>query len=279
MIIKRTKHSGFCAGVNNAVEKTKKLLINSNEPLYCLGQIVHNETVINDLENNGLITINDITEAPNNSKVIIRAHGEPPKTYEKAKEKNIEIIDLTCAKVALIHKKIEDHKNDYYIIIIGKKIHPEIIADIGYCNDNMIVIENIDDIKNINNESKPIYIVSQTTFSSKKFDEIVKEIKKQYNNITIDKTICNVTELHQQEVSDLSKESTKMIIIGGKNSSNTKELYNISKNNCNETILISTPVELDKTNYNKTDIIGIAAGASTPISLVDELEEIINNTL
>lgn len=279
MIIKRTKHSGFCAGVNNAVTKTKELLINSNEPLYCLGQIVHNETVINDLENNGLITINDITEAPNNSKVIIRAHGEPPKTYEKAKEKNIEIIDLTCAKVALIHKKIEDHKNDYYIIIIGKKTHPEIIADIGYCNDNMIVIENIDDIKNINNESKPIYIVSQTTFSSKKFDEIVKEIKKQYNNITIDKTICNVTELHQQEVSDLSKESTKMIIIGGKNSSNTKELYNISKNNCNETILISTPVELDKTNYNKTDIIGIAAGASTPISLVDELEEIINNTL
>ncbi len=116
------KTSGFCKGVEHTVREANKIL--EQEKVYCLGEIVHNERVVSDLKNLGMITINNIIDAKNNSKVIIRAHGEVKETYEIAKEKNIELLDLTCGKIKAIKVKIEKHKNDSFIIIIGKKTHP-----------------------------------------------------------------------------------------------------------------------------------------------------------
>ena len=117
------KTSGFCNGVENTIKRAEDAL--SKEKIYCLGEIVHNERVINDLENKGMITISNIDDAPNNSKVIIRAHGELKETYDKAKEKNIEVIDLTCGKIKAIRVKISKKVEEHYIIIVGKKNHPE----------------------------------------------------------------------------------------------------------------------------------------------------------
>ncbi len=276
------KYSGFCNGVKYTVTKTLEEL-SKNKPLYSLGEIVHNEEVVNNLKNKGLIVKDKIEDIPNNSISIIRAHGEPVKTYEMAKKKNIQLIDLTCGKVKLIHTKILNKKDQYFILIIGKKNHPETIAHYSYGN-NSYVIEEVSDINEsyrIFKESglNKVYLVAQTTFNNIKFDELVSQIKEVYQDIPlqIDKTICNTTSLRQGEAYEISKQSDKMIIIGGKNSSNTKELAEISEKNCSNVYLIQTYQDLEKKDFNKNDTIGIMAGASTSQDTIQDVLNYLNN--
>ena len=279
-----SKLSGFCGGVNNTITKAKEEILNTKEPVYCLGQIVHNEEVIKELESLGMITVDKLKNIPNNSKVIIRAHGEPQETYNIASQMNLQLIDLTCPKIKIIREKIYNHINDSFIIIIGKKNHPETIGNLSYCKENGIIIETSEDIipsfkTYKNSKLSKVYIISQTTFSMELFDKLVEEIKKIYqnNDIIVDNTICNATENRQKEVSELSKKVNKMIIIGGKNSSNTKELFNIAKTHCEETYLIQNIADLSNISFTKKDIIGIAAGASTPKELMLKAQQYIIN--
>lgn len=268
------KTSGFCNGVENTIKRAEDAL--SKEKIYCLGEIVHNERVINDLENKGMITISNIDDAPNNSKVIIRAHGELKETYDKAKEKNIEVIDLTCGKIKAIRVKISKKVEEHYIIIVGKKNHPESLGVLSFSGNNSSIIEDKEDIKDvITNFSKTnlnkIYIVSQTTFNSDKFDELVSIIKESTNKeVEVDKTICDATSKRQNETRELSKTVDTMIIVGGKKSSNTKELEIIAKEHCNNVILIQDKDDL-KDNEIVGENIGIMAGASTPTIVVEEI--------
>ena len=274
------KTSGFCNGVSNTVKKAEEAI--SNEKVYCLGEIVHNERVINDLEKNGMITITNIEEVPNNAKVIIRAHGELKSTYERANEKEIEILDLTCGKIKAIRVKISKKLADHYIIIIGKKNHPESLGVLSFSGDNSSIVEEIIDVDNIkdrinSSNMNKIYVVSQTTFNSDKFDEIVSYINENINKeIIIDKTICDATSKRQNETKELSKNVDTMIIVGGKKSSNTKELEIIAKEYCNNVILVQ-----DKNDINSSMIIGnnigIMAGASTPNIVVEEIVNKLNN--
>lgn len=268
------KTSGFCNGVENTVKRAENAL--GNEKVYCLGEIVHNERVIHDLEANGMITINKIEDAPNNSKVIIRAHGELKETYDKAKEKNIEILDLTCGKIKAIRVKISKKLDDHYIIIIGKKNHPESLGVLSFSGDNSNIIEDKEDINEIidkvnNSLLNKIYIVSQTTFNSDKFDELISIIKnKTTKEVIVDKTICDATSKRQNETRELSKLVDTMIIVGGKKSSNTKELEIIAKENCDNVILIQEKNDLNN-NQIVGEHIGIMAGASTPTIVVEEI--------
>lgn len=276
------KTSGFCNGVENTVKRAEDAL--SKEKVYCLGEIVHNERVINDLESKGMITINNIDEAPNNSKVIIRAHGELKETYDKAQEKNIEVIDLTCGKIKAIRVKISKKVEDHYIIIIGKKKHPESLGVLSFSGNESSIIEDKEDIKEVITEINKtnlnkIYIVSQTTFNSDKFDELVNLIKNSTNKeVEVDKTICDATSKRQNETRELSKKVETMIIVGGKKSSNTKELEIIAKEHCNNVILLQ-----DKDDLKDNDIvgenIGIMAGASTPTIVVEEIIKEIKKLL
>lgn len=270
------KTSGFCNGVENTVKRAENAL--GNEKVYCLGEIVHNERVIHDLEANGMITINKIEDAPNNSKVIIRAHGELKETYDKAKEKNIGILDLTCGKIKTIRVKISKKLEDHYIIIIGKKNHPESLGVLSFSGDNSNIIEDKEDINEIidkvnNSPLNKIYIVSQTTFNSDKFDELISIIKnKTTKEVIVDKTICDATSKRQNETRELSKIVDTMIIVGGKKSSNTKELEIIAKENCDNVILIQEKNDLNN-NQIVGEHIGIMAGASTPTIVVEEIIE------
>ena len=268
-------YSGFCAGVKYTIDKAIEIL-NNNDKVYCLGEIVHNEEVIKELESKGMITVENICDVPDNAKVIFRAHGESLKVYEKAKKKNLEIFDLTCGKIKIIHNQIKEVL-DKYIIVIGKKDHPEIIGTIGFAS-NAYVISDIGDIDEcykayLNQDKKDIYVISQTTYSSIKFDEIVNIIKDKFNtNITVNKSICNATEKRQEEVIKLSKKVDYMLIIGGKNSSNTKELYNLATKYCKNVFLYQTYKDIN-TKFNKNSTIGIMAGASTPNNVVDDIIE------
>ena len=273
------KTSGFCNGVSNTIKKAEEAI--QTNTVYCLGEIVHNERVISDLERNGMITVNNIDEVQNNSKLIIRAHGDLKETYEKAKNKNIEVIDLTCGKIKAIRIKISKKIDDHYIVIIGKKNHPESLGVLSFSGDNSQIIEEEEDIiylseKIENSNLDKIYVVSQTTFNSSKFDLLVNEIKESTNKeVIVDKTICNATSERQNETRELSKIVDTMIIVGGKKSSNTKELEVIAKEQCDCVILVQDINDLDINKIVGNDI-GIMAGASTPNIVVEEIISKLN---
>lgn len=275
------KTSGFCNGVRNTIEMANKII--SNSKAYCLGQIVHNERVMQDLENKGMITISSIEEAEDNSKVIIRAHGEVKEVYDRAKEKNIDVIDLTCGNVKIIRNKVSEKNKDSYIVLIGKKEHPEPKGVISFAKENAMILEDEEDIEELKekyNKSKlnNIYIVSQTTFNSEKFDYLVEKIREEVtNNLEVNKTICNATSRRQKETEELSKKVDIMIIIGGKNSANTKELEVVAKSNCKEVYLIQDAIDLKNIRIDGEKSIGIMAGASTPSIVTDEVLNYLNS--
>lgn len=274
------KNAGFCGGVSYTVKRAKEL-VDSGE-IYCLGEIIHNKQVVKNLEENGMITVNNIDEIPNGSSVIFRAHGEPISTYNRAKEKNLIIEDLTCGRVKIIHNKVEKEKNNSFIIIVGNKEHPETIGTLGFAGENSYVIESEDDILDcymkyeITNLGR-IYVVAQTTFSSKKFDELAVEIEKNFceAEVIIDKTICDSTENRQLEARKISKECNKIIVIGGKNSSNTKKLFEISSENCKDVFFVETIEDITNIEFESNDKIGILAGASTPEEIINDVKNYI----
>ena len=272
------KTAGFCYGVKNAVDKTVQILEeNTGNKVYCLGELVHNKQVVEKLEKMGLVVVENVEDLPKsedkNNKVIIRAHGVSKAVYEKIEELNYQYVDLTCPNVLSIHKIVQNFiKDGYYVLLIGQKNHPEVLGTYGWCADKCSIIETEEDIeetsKNINADK--ILVVAQTTFSLEKFNKFVEIIKEKFNKeIEIRNTICNATKLRQEETEKLSKEVETMIIIGGKNSSNTKKLYDIASKITN-TILVETVAEVNMEDLKSFKKIGIMAGASTPQESIDE---------
>ena len=271
------KYSGFCNGVSNTIKRAN-LELDNDSNIYCLGEIVHNERVIAMLEDKGMKTVDDISLVPDNSRCIFRAHGERREVYEEAKKRGIEVIDLSCGKVIAIRKKIEN-KRDSYVILIGKKNHPEVIGNFSFASNGEI-IENEEDIdKALNNYDNSklnnIYVCSQTTFEEDKFLRLVNIIKEKAKcEVEVDNTICSATHDRQEETKELSKKVDCMLIVGGKNSSNTKELFNISNNNVT-TYLIQDVNDIDDKVFDYEKI-GIMAGASTPDIVIEEIVDYLN---
>lgn len=274
------KHAGFCNGVKNVVEKTNKIL-EENGATYCLGELAHNKNLIEELSKKGLKIIENAEEAK--ERIIIRAHGIPKEIYKKLEEKNIEILDYTCPYVLAIHKIAEEKaKENYFIILVGVKVHPETIGTISFCGKNSEIVENEEDIEKAikkfkKSDSEKIYILAQTTINVNKFNKIIEKIKEHVKeeNVEVKNTICNSTKTRQDETVQIAKEVDAMIIIGGKNSSNTKKLYEVAKENCENTYLIETYKELKKEEITKYNKIGIMAGASTPQNVINDVVNFI----
>lgn len=276
------KTSGFCGGVIRSVMESEKVL-DKYSIVFCLGELVHNKQVVGNLEDRGMKVVDSLDEVPEDSHVILRAHGVPKEVYEVALKRNIDLIDLTCPKVLKVHDEAKKYeKEGYYIVVTGKSTHPEVIGIKSYCGVNSCVIENIEELDNVIDNIKmsgieKVAIISQTTYSMKKFDKIVKKLKEELvgYNILINNTICPATEMRQKETEELASKVDAMIIIGGKNSSNTKKLYDLSSALCKNSFIIETVDDLkeDLSIFNK---IGIMAGASTPKSSVDAVINMLN---
>ena len=278
------KTSGFCFGVKNAVDGAEKILEEYDENIYCLGEIIHNEEVIKSLKEKGLIFIDNINES--HGKTIIRAHGVPKEIYQIAINNNIKLFDYTCPFVLKIHDQVSKYSEDkYFIFLLGIKKHPETVGTISFCGDNSYIIENLDDIDtavdkfNSSNLNK-ILIISQTTFSVSLFNDIVNTVKEKIPssvNLEVLNTICNTTSIRQKETEELAKKVDFMIIIGGKNSSNTKKLYEIAVRNCSRCLLIQTSKDLESTDFSDVYKIGVMAGASTPQNIIDDVVNFCKN--
>lgn len=275
------KTSGFCHGVKNAVDKATEEVDKSTEKVYCLGELVHNKHVTNSLQEKGLIFIENIEDAK--GKTIIRAHGVTKETYKKAQELGIELKDLTCPKVLKIHDIVEQYSNEgYYIFLVGIANHPETIGTYSFCGKNSSIIENISDleqaiIKMSEANIKKALLITQTTFNLRKFEEIAERLEKMLENeeLKVINTICKSTELRQKETEELSQKVNLMLIIGGKNSSNTNKLYDISLKYCKNVIFAESLDDININFIKQFEKIGVMAGASTPRQSIDDIVNFI----
>ena len=247
MEILLAKTAGFCFGVKRAVETVYEQVGKGN--IYTYGPIIHNEEVVKDLEQKGVFVIDKESDisALSEGTVVIRSHGVERRIYDLIKDNSLELVDATCPFVKKIHNIVDkDSGQGNQIIIIGNPNHPEVMGIVGWCNTKPIVLETIEEAENLEiPEDRKISLVSQTTFNHKKFNSIVEIFEKKGYNITVYNTICNATEERQKETASIAQQVDAMIVIGGRNSSNTQKLYDISKKECANTYYIQTLVDLD----------------------------------
>ena len=268
------KTAGFCFGVKRAVELVEQQA-SLGKQVYTYGPIIHNEEVTESLEKKGVQIVSGKEEwsrIPPGT-LIIRSHGVSRKEFEEMKASGHEILDATCPFVKKIHRIVEEEsKNGRHIIVIGSEDHPEVQGIIGWCNGPVTVIENAEMTEKLEiNPSKKVCVVAQTTFNSKKFQDLVEIIEKKRYDILVLSTICSATEERQKETSLLAQESEAMIVIGGLHSSNTRKLYEISKQQCVNTYFIQKLSDLDLNMFKSFRSVGITAGASTPNNIIQEV--------
>ncbi len=274
MEVMLAKTAGFCFGVKRAVdmvydqsEKDKKV--------YTYGPIIHNDEVVRELKEKGVEIINSEEELSKltHGTVVIRSHGVEKRIYDLCEKNGLEIVDATCPFVKKIHKIVEENSNaGKHIVIIGSAHHPEVLGIMGWVNSKVTVIENEKEAKEFSiNSEKSVCIVSQTTFNYTKFKDLVEIISQKGYDIIVLNTICSATEERQREAFDLANTADAMIVIGGRNSSNTQKLYGICKNECEKTFYIQTLDDLDLNEFKSTSSLGITAGASTPSNIIKEV--------
>ncbi|MCL2873389.1 MAG: bifunctional 4-hydroxy-3-methylbut-2-enyl diphosphate reductase/30S ribosomal protein S1 [Defluviitaleaceae bacterium] len=257
------KYAGFCGGASLALQKVYKA--SETEKLCTYGSLIHNKEVVKNLEDLGIFSIDNIDDADGRT-VVIRAHGVPPSIYREMEEKGIQYIDCTCVDVKKTQQIVEnEHKKGRQLIIAGSANHPEVIGHNGHCDNKALIIENVDDFIKINFDIAQEYsLVAQTTFNEEIFSEISQLIQKSCTKVRIFDTLCASTKNRQKEAAQLSKTSDMMVVIGDKLSSNSVKLYEICKENCENTIFIETINELLLKFPDKGVKIGMIAGASTP---------------
>ena len=281
------KSSGFCFGVVSAIDLVEKELLTSSS-LYCLGEIVHNDMEVERLEKMGLKTISiEDMQKLRDTKVMIRAHGEPPSTYQLAKKNNIEIIDATCPIVLKLQKDVhkaylEAKDNNGQILIFGKKGHAEVIGLVGQCDGNAIVISSQEDLVGVD-YTKPIYLFSQTTMSKEKFEIIsqtiiqrAKENNPNYiNELNIKNSICKRVCSRTVDLKAFAKEMDVVLFVSGKKSSNGQYLYNLCKEANPNTYFISEIEEIDYNWFKTANKVGITGATSTPMWLMEEIKKTV----
>ncbi len=278
MEIKVAKQAGFCFGVKNAVDTAYRSVETiKDRKLYMLGELTHNDFVVNELISKGFILIDSPEEATEGSLVLLRAHGVTCEVKEKLKKLNCEVLDCTCPFVDKIHKIVKEQAdNGKNIVVTGAKGHPEVV---GICSeapaDKVFVISSAEEISDIPFPLDSAVIVSQTTFSTVEFEKICANVKNQIAKSCIFDTICITTESRQKEALQLSMDSDVMLVIGSGHSSNTRKLFDICRSHCVRTYLVSDASEVRKLikegSISSSDRVGVTAGASTPQCIILEV--------
>ncbi len=278
MEVRLATHAGFCFGVKRAVDKVYEQ-IETGKTIYTYGPIIHNEEVVKDLENKGVVVIpdKDTLQSITEGTVIIRSHGVTREIYEILENKGLECIDATCPFVKRIHNIVQkESAAGKHIIIVGNREHPEVEGIMSWCSSSMTVLETEEEAKGLElPENTEICIVSQTTFNYNKFQHIVAILQKKGYNDSVVNTICNATEERQTEAREIASKADVMIVIGGKHSSNTRKLYEICSKECANTYFIQTLDDLHLELPKSVGLVGITAGASTPNKLIEEVQNYV----
>lgn len=277
----RAEHAGFCFGVKQAIDMTDNQIEKRSEGrIYTCGPLIHNRFVTDDLERRGVSIIDSIEEAEAGDTVIVRSHGETRDFFQRAEEKGIHIVDATCPFVDRIHKLAEEASDrGKTVVIAGNGDHPEVIGIRGWCRGKTIVVGSREEAEKV--EESSVFLVCQTTIRRQLFDEIVSVFTRKGIDMEMRDTICSATRDRQNSCEKLSRTVDAMVIIGGKNSSNTQKLFEIAKKNCKKTFFVENIEDLPLKQLQKCNRIGVAAGASTPECVIKEvianMSEMITN--
>lgn len=281
MNIEIIESAGFCFGVSRAVDTLYSEIKQSNGGIYTLGEIIHNPDIISDVKKAGVKIVKTVDEIPSGSTVVIRAHGATREEKETLENNGVNIIDATCPFVSKIHKIVKECSDAGDLIFVGgNDKHPEVLGIMSHAKECR-VFADLQQLKLlVDNEPELLFksttFVWQTTFNLTEYDKCNNFIKKMFENPKVYVTICNATENRQKQTAKIAKESDAMVVIGGKNSSNTTKLFEVAKSFCKNTFFVESPNELPINILYNFKKIGIAAGASTPNRTIEEVKQIMS---
>lgn len=294
MEITVAKYAGFCFGVERAVSTVEEMIKNKDEKkIYTVGTLIHNPEITEKFKSRGVVALEEddidkiLDSDENNIAFVIRAHGVKKEIEEKIKsakkERNISLVDCTCPFVSKIHKIMDENTTeDTFTFLFGSTSHPEVIGIASHIKGERFIFDTYDELSDFfksdkakNIPEKMTILASQTTQNLSEYKKCQEFIKKVCTNTLIFDTICSVTENRQREVEKISKTSDAVLVIGGKNSSNTKKLYDISKKNNDMTFFVERFCDIPK-NITQMSKVGIAAGASTPGYMIEEVKKIMS---
>lgn len=269
-------NAGFCFGVDRAVKMTLEELEKEGERVYSYGSLIHNPQTVTELEGKGLTTLERF-EGLEEGRLIFRSHGVPEAVQKKAEQMGLTVVDCTCPYVKAVHKRVKTYyDNDYKIVIVGDPEHPEVIGINGWCNDQAFIINSEDEARKLPRLNR-VCVVSQTTNRLEKFQVLSDIVREKSEEAEVFNTICNATRTRQDSAAELAQRVDAMIVIGGKTSSNTTKLAEISRKYCNNVYLIETVEELALQELQNFNTIGITAGASTPDRIIKEAVKVMEN--
>lgn len=269
MKIYLAEHRGFCYGVKRAVELAEANA-SSIENIYTLGPIIHNPQVVSRLADKGVMMAENLSEIQS-GKVIIRSHGVGPKVYEEARARNLLIVDATCPHVKRAQRAAAELlAQDYKVVVIGERCHPEVKSIVEWSDNTATVIETSEEAYNMPYVER-LGVVVQTTFAADDFNAIVKILKTKCDELKVEKTICNATEARQKAAIALARDVDVMVVVGGKNSANTTRLAELCLQVCDRVYHIETAAEIQAAWFIGAKIAGVTAGASTPDWIIEEV--------
>lgn len=279
-----SESAGFCFGVSRSVKLAEEMLQKNDRQCFSLGELIHNDSVVGKLREEGLSIAAKAEEIPPDSRVIIRSHGIPKSEYLVLEEKGAEIVDATCPKVKNIHKIAEEASfNGRIPIIIGAKEHPEVVGICGWCSGSKVFANSGELLKWLNetdeNRQKPITVVFQTTQTQNNLEEIKKILKKECTNYEVFDTICRATSIRQSDAAALSKKCDAMVVIGARHSANSVHLAEICRQYCSNVQFVSSADELNISALDGAGTVGITAGASTPAWIIKEVKQTMTDEI
>ncbi len=272
------KSSGFCRGVQNAVDTAMRI---DPQGVYILGELIHNRWVTDVISARGIVTVDSVEEVPDGAVLILRSHGVGKSVYDECGKKHLRIIDCTCPFVRRTQKLVERYSDGgYTVVVVGERTHPEVIGLCGWCGGKVFVVGNEDEARALSPEEKNIAVVAQTTCPEEKFEKIIEIIGNAgEKTVEISKTICYTTKERQKEAEKLSMKCDAMLVIGGASSSNTNKLFEICARHCSHVFRLYSAGDLDVEKIKKFKNVGIVSGASTPYTQTQEvLFKMENNT-
>lgn len=272
------KTAGFCFGVTKAVDKVYELA-EGGGPIYTFGPIIHNEEVVKDLESHGAyaVDLESAKKLPKGSTIVIRSHGITSEEETELEKCGLNVIDATCPFVKKIHKIVSERDGET-VVIVGDPTHPEVQGIRSRAGEDAVVVSDVEDAKNLH-EIPKIKVVAQTTFNYEKFQKIVEIIRGKCYYFSVMNTICNATQERQKEAQKIASCVEAMVVIGGRNSSNTQKLYDICHNECENTYFVQTADDLEEINFPNVQKVGITAGASTPSNIIQEVLSYVRTKL
>jgi 4-hydroxy-3-methylbut-2-enyl diphosphate reductase len=259
--------AGFCFGVKRAISTAFEAADGGN--VYCLGPLIHNPQEVERLRQAGVKTVENLTSLKPGDSLIIRSHGVPPHVLAQAREKGLQIIDLTCPFVGKAQRDAEAlHQEGYQVVVVGEKKHPEVQSILGYAGDNAVVVETAEEVEGLTLQSR-VGIVAQTTQSYGNFSEIVLKLLRLSKELKVFNTICNSTKERQDAARLLAGQVDVMLVVGGRNSANTSRLVSVCRKEGKPTYHIEVADEIQPAWLEGVTTVGVTAGASTPDWVVE----------